>query len=57
MFQIIKDLYKELLDSNYFKNLFILTSGVGFSQIIPLLILPILTRFFSPYDFGVLAFS
>ncbi len=55
MFQIIKDLYKELLDSHYFKNLFILTSGVGFSQIIPLLILPILTRFFSPYDFGVLA--
>ena len=52
---MIKKIYNELIDSNYFKNLFILTSGVGFSQLIPLLLLPILTRFFSPYDFGLLA--
>ena len=55
MFKIIHDTYKELVDSKYFRNLFILTSGVGVSQMIPLFVLPVLTRFFSPYDFGMLA--
>ena len=43
------------MHSQYVKNLFVLTGGVGFSQLIPLLLLPILTRFFSPVDFGVFA--
>ena len=32
-----------------------LTTGVGFSQLIPLILLPILTRYFSPEEFGFLA--
>lgn len=55
MIRPFKKIYNELINSTYFKNLLLLTSGVGFSQLIPLLLLPILTRFFSPYDFGILA--
>ena len=47
--------FKEIYRSQYFRNLFLLSSGVGFSQLIPLLLLPILTRFFSPEDFGLFA--
>ena len=39
--------FREIYRSQYFRNLFLLSSGVGFSQLIPLLLLPILTRFFS----------
>ena len=55
MKRMIQNTYSELRKSDYFKNLVLLTTGVGFSQFIPLLLLPILTRFFTPYDFGVLA--
>ena len=53
--QFFKKTYGEIVNSNYFKNLFVLTSGVGVSQLIPFLLLPILTRFFTPSDFGVFA--
>ena len=55
MIIFLKNIYFELVESRYFKNLFLLTTGVGVSQLIPLFLLPILTRFFSPTDFGVLA--
>ena len=55
MIKFIKNIYFELMHSQYVKNLFVLIGGVGFSQLIPLLLLPILTRFFSPVDFGVFA--
>ena len=55
MMQFFKKTYGEIVNSNYFKNLFVLTSGVGVSQLIPFLLLPILTRFFTPSDFGVFA--
>ena len=55
MIKFFRKIYFELITSKYFKQLFILTSGVSFSQLIPLLLLPVLTRFFSPTDFGVLA--
>ena len=55
MIYFFKKTYREVVNSNYFKNLFVLTSGVGLSQLIPLLLLPILTRFFTPTDFGVFA--
>ena len=51
----VKNIFYELINSTYFKNIFLLTSGVGISQFIPFLLLPLLTRFFSPTDFGVLA--
>lgn len=55
MILFFKNIYHEFVNSKYMKDIFVLTTGVGFSQLIPLLLLPILTRFFSPADFGVLA--
>ena len=55
MIKFIKNILHEIMHSQYVKNLFVLTTGVGLSQLIPLLLLPILTRFFSPAEFGVLA--
>ncbi|MAQ69859.1 MAG: hypothetical protein CMD23_02040 [Flavobacteriales bacterium] len=55
MIHFFKKTYHEVVSSNYFKNLFVLTSGVGLAQLIPFLLLPILTRFFTPTDFGVFA--
>ena len=55
MIRVLKNIYHELVNSKYMKDIFVLTTGVGFSQLIPLLLLPILTRFFSPTEFGVLA--
>ena len=55
MLIFIKKLYSQLIGSVYLRNIFILSSGVGSSQVIALLLLPFLTRFFSPNDFGVFA--
>ena len=55
MMQFFRHIYREVINSQYFKNMFLLTSGVGVSQLIPFLLLPILTRFFSPVDFGFFA--
>ena len=55
MMQFFRNIYREVINSQYFKNMFLLTSGVGVSQLIPFLLLPILTRFFSPVDFGFFA--
>jgi O-antigen/teichoic acid export membrane protein len=46
---------KFLTKSEFKKNLFVLTSGTVIAQIIPVLCAPLLTRFFSPDEFGVLA--
>ena len=51
MIKFLTNIYK----SQYFRNLFVLSGGVGFSQLIPLILLPVLTRFFSPEDFGLFA--
>ena len=48
MIKFIKNILHEIMHSQYVKNLFVLTTGVGLSQLIPLLLLPILTRFFPP---------
>lgn len=37
------------------KNILLLVTGTGLAQLIPLLVSPILTRLYSPEDFGVLA--
>ena len=61
MIGFLKKTYHELVNSSYFQNLMTLTWGVGASQIIPFLLLPVLTNEdllgvnFSPSDFGVLA--
>ena len=55
MRKMILDIISELKSSKYLKNILVLSSGVGISQLIPLIALPFLTRFFSPYDFGILA--
>jgi teichuronic acid exporter len=44
-----------LLKSTYFKNILLLISGAGFSQLIPVVFSPILGRIYSPQEFGVLA--
>lgn len=43
------------LRGDFIKNALIMMSGTGLSQIIPLVFSPILTRLYSPYDFGKLA--
>ncbi|WP_395051192.1 lipopolysaccharide biosynthesis protein [Flavobacterium sp.] len=40
--------------SEFTKNIFVLISGTGISQAIPIAISPILTRIYSPKDFGLL---
>ena len=61
MISFARKTYSELINSNFFKNLFVLTSGVGVSQLIPFFLLPILTNenlfsiHFTPTDFGVFA--
>ena len=39
--------------NEYLKNIFTLILGTGSAQLIPILILPILTRLYTPADFGV----
>ena len=56
MIEFLNKIYSYLRTSQYLRNLFTLTSGIGVSQLIPLFLLPILTRFFSPEDFGFFAF-
>jgi len=46
---------KILLKSQFKKNLFVLMSGMAIAQSIPILFSPILTRFFSPDEFGYFA--
>lgn len=41
--------------SNYAKNVITLITGTGFAQAIPIAITPILTRVYTPADFGVFA--
>jgi O-antigen/teichoic acid export membrane protein len=44
------------LNSAFGKNIMVLMTGTLISQIIPLLISPILTRIYSPEDFGIFSF-
>ncbi|KGJ93588.1 oligosaccharide flippase family protein [Colwellia psychrerythraea] len=43
------------MKSNFFNNIATLSLGAGISQLIPLVFLPLLTRIYSPEQFGVLA--
>lgn len=44
-----------MVKSNFTKNVFLLASGTAFAQALPIVISPILTRIYSPSDFGTLA--
>lgn len=44
---------KKLLKSEFVKNSAILAGGTGLAQLIPILISPILTRLFTPADYGM----
>ncbi len=46
---------KKLLQSEFLKNVITLMSGTAIAQAIPVLISPILSRLYTPEDFGVLA--
>lgn len=48
---MLRDLYK----SEFFRNVFTLFSGTAIAQSIPLIISPVLSRIYTPQDFGVLA--
>ncbi|MCX7760504.1 MAG: oligosaccharide flippase family protein [Hydrogenothermaceae bacterium] len=50
-----KDRIQSSLRSEFNRNILILTSGTAIAQAIPILITPILTRLYTPADFGALA--
>jgi len=51
---MLKD-FKKILRSNFFRNILTMFSGASIAQIITLLSIPILTRLFSPEEFGFIA--
>jgi len=53
--QKIKLRIQALFKGSFVKNVSVLVGGTAFAQLIALLALPILTRLYSPEDFGVLA--
>lgn len=48
-------LKESLVKSSFLRNIFTLIGGTAASQFLPLLALPVLSRIYSPEDFGVLA--
>jgi O-antigen/teichoic acid export membrane protein len=52
---MFKRFYSKSLKSDFVKNTFVLTMGTGIGQFIALLASPILTRFYTPSDFGLFA--
>ncbi|SHI49757.1 lipopolysaccharide biosynthesis protein [Pseudozobellia thermophila] len=47
--------FRKIIQSEFARNVLTLTSGTAFAQVIPLLLAPILSRIYSPEDFGRLA--
>jgi len=57
-FKKMKKIFKKIgikADTDFFKGVFVLASGTTIAQAIPILISPILTRIYTPEDFGVLS--
>lgn len=50
-----RNLLKQAPKSEFFRNVATLFTGTALAQIIPLIITPILTRIYTPSDYGVLA--
>lgn len=51
----IRHLFKKLMENEFVKSVAILVSGSSVSQIIVVLLTPLLTRLYTPEDFGVLS--
>lgn len=51
----LKYIIKKEIKSEFAKNFLTLFTGVSISQIIPIFVAPILTRLYSPEEFGILA--
>src|SRR5262245_27106208 len=49
-----RSLWRMGLNSGFVRDVLLLSGGTGISQLIALTILPLLTRLYSPKDFGVL---
>lgn len=47
--------FKEFISNEFVRNVLVLMSGTAFSQAIPVLVSPILTRLYSPDEFGFYA--
>lgn len=47
--------FRKIIQSEFARNVLTLTSGTAFAQLIPLLLAPILSRIYSPEEFGRLA--
>jgi O-antigen/teichoic acid export membrane protein len=45
-----------LFKSDFAKNVFTMMTGAGLAQLVPILLTPVLTRLFSPEEFGIYAF-
>ncbi|MEP0714122.1 oligosaccharide flippase family protein [Algoriphagus sp.] len=46
----------KIFKDSYFRNIISLMTGTGVAQLMPILLSPVLTRIYSPYEFGVFAF-
>ena len=55
MIKDLKNILDRLTQSYFFKNTLTLMTGTGLSALVMLLCSPILTRFYSPADFGIFA--
>ncbi len=51
----MRNFLSTIKNQEFFRNVFTLASGTAIAQAIPLLVAPILTRIYSPADFGLLA--
>ncbi len=47
--------FKSLFKDEFYKNILTLASGTALAQVIPIIISPLLTRLYTPEDFGFLA--
>lgn len=52
---VVNVFMKKILKGSYTKNLLTLVSGTSVAQLLPILISPVLTRIYTPDDFGILA--
>ncbi|MEN8929325.1 MAG: lipopolysaccharide biosynthesis protein [Flavobacteriales bacterium] len=49
-------MFKNILKSEFSRNVMTLLTGSAFAQLIPLLLMPVISRLFSPEEFGLFAF-
>lgn len=54
MLNKIKVKSKAKLNSQFFKNVFVLVSGTGIGQLLSIVSLPLITRLYSPDEYGIL---